>query len=175
MDEHTRVMGGVLRRMMLSFDLPPSVRCGPGTGLRPPTPPPSSSDEEDPSEAAGDDEADAEDDEAPYDLFPTAAAVDPADIASSSRLVEPKREPVEPFASRCFSPTPSRGYRVEPLERVVDEVVLSDEVDVETGLRRVVSRTVRTKVVDLETELIVLDSDTDVDGYFASDVDDEEL
>ncbi|XP_057443345.1 uncharacterized protein LOC130735298 [Lotus japonicus] len=137
-DERGRLTRGVLRRMELSFNLPPSVRCGPGTGQRPPSQPSPSSDEEDPSEI----EADTEAPVAP--LPPT--AVDPTDVVSSSRLVEPKREPYVPSASRRFPSTPSRGYRVEPLVRVVEEDVLLEEVDVEMGSTRVVRRTVRRRL-----------------------------
>ncbi|XP_057445455.1 uncharacterized protein LOC130737654 [Lotus japonicus] len=171
-DERGRLTRGVLQRMEMSFDLPPSVRCGPGTGQGPPAPPPtsSSSDDEDPSEI----EADVDAPVAP----PPATAVDPTDVASSSRLVEPKREPVVPSASRRFPFTPPRGYRVEPLVRVVEEDVLTEEVDVEMGSTRVVRRTVRREVVDLDTEMITVDSDsdsdTDVDSYSPNDEGEEE-
>ncbi|XP_057429960.1 uncharacterized protein LOC130723053 [Lotus japonicus] len=46
-DRFGRLTEGVMRRHIVSFNLPPGVHCGPGLGG---PPPPSSSDDEDPSE-----------------------------------------------------------------------------------------------------------------------------
>ncbi|XP_057440038.1 uncharacterized protein LOC130731864 [Lotus japonicus] len=172
-DERGRLTRGVLRRMELSSDLPPSVHCGPGTGHGPPAPPPTSlSVEEDPAET--------EPAVAAPDAPPPATAIDPTDVASSSRLVRPKRESVVPSASRIFSFSSPHGYRVDPLMRVVEEDVLTGEVDVETGSTRAVRRTVRREVVDLDTEMITVDSDSDSESSGesyspSSDEEEEEL
>ncbi|XP_057421133.1 uncharacterized protein LOC130715107 isoform X1 [Lotus japonicus] len=153
-DERGRLTRGVLRRMELSFDLSPSVHCGPGTGHGPPAPPPTSpSVEEDPAET---EPAVAAAPVAP----PPATAIAPTDVTSSSRLVQPRRESVVPSASRLLSFSSPHGYRVDPLMRVVEEDVLTGEVDVETGSTRAVRRTVRREVMDLDTEMITVDSDS---------------
>ena len=148
--------------MELSFDLPPSVHCGPGTGHGPPAPPPASpSDDEDPAEI--------ETVAAAPVVPPPATAIAPTDVASSSRLVQPRRESVVPSASRLLSFSSPHGYRVDPLMRVVEEDVLTGEVDVETDSTRAVRRTVRREVMDLDTEMITVDSGSDSERSGESD------